>query len=110
MQIALLSLLGGCLPLTAPCIDPDDVPTVTYRPSDITEMSRYILPIGNDIVPGWGTLYKVEPQLININYTVEYRLGSEQDYKTRNFPSSSEPISVGTTCPWYFVKNIDDNR
>ncbi|VDI30258.1 Hypothetical predicted protein [Mytilus galloprovincialis] len=74
--------------------------------------SKFVLPRDSDILHGYGTLYKVPEHLVNIRYETEFKLGECIDYRRRVFhvELAHEPISVGSTCPWYYRKNIDENR
>ncbi|CAC5382010.1 unnamed protein product [Mytilus coruscus] len=112
-MIVLLSIIQTAF-LTVPCRDPSplNLPQQHFTTSNITTTSKFILPRGSDILPGYGTLYKVPEHLINIKYETEFKLGECSDYRRRVFHEnlSHEPMSVGSTCPWYYRKNIDENR
>jgi hypothetical protein len=85
------------------CQEPEALPTLLITPDDITEESRWIIP-GN--LPNNNFIQFAN----NVTYETIYRLGSCNDYIQRTHHSATEPISTGSTCPWYYVKNIDSNR
>ncbi|CAG2236817.1 IL17D [Mytilus edulis] len=100
--------------LTASCRDPEsfNVHQLHFTSDNITATVKFVLPSNSDILHGYGTLYKVPEHLINIRYETEFKLGECIDYRRRVFREelAHEPISVGSTCPWYYRKNIDENR
>ncbi|CAG2236818.1 unnamed protein product [Mytilus edulis] len=100
--------------LTTSCRDPGpfNLPQRHVTFNYITDTSKLILLHDSDILHGYGTLYKVPEHLINIRYETEFKLGECIDYRRRVFhvELAHEPISVGSTCPWYYRKNIDENR
>lgn len=85
------------------CREPEAPPTFIKTADDITEESRWIVPgnFPNDYFIQFAN---------NVTYETIYRLGSCNDYIQRTHQSATDPISTGSTCPWYYVKNIDPNR
>lgn len=92
------------------CRDPDVLPSLVYNADTVKETSGYILPRGNDVFHGLGTLIDVPPSYIDIEYQTNYSLGNCHDYKYRTFSFGYEPISVRSTCGFYYQLNIDRNR
>ena len=66
--------------------------------------------MGQNIMPGVGTLFNIKNRYKDIKYKTIYKLRKCKQYKKRNSNLNPAPISQRSVCPWIFRRNIDNNR
>ncbi|XP_062570815.1 uncharacterized protein LOC134232856 [Saccostrea cucullata] len=82
----------------------------TKSEKDIQKESRYIVPRNNGIRYGVGTLYTIDANFINIQYSAYSDRTTCEEVK---FPPRGRfhlSVAESASCPWYYRKNVDENR
>lgn len=84
--------------------------TYSKNEQDIHKESRYILPHTHGIRHGVGTLYKIDKDFINIQYTDYSERTTCEEMKSPSPGRFHLTLAESASCPWYYRKNVDDNR